>query len=254
MREYNGLAAFGEDEGTLWVEPGSKPLPLSEIQKTTKSWQRALRKRLKKRPLVWFVDDERANRDWFVENHGLHFALLTFSSRKHAVAALQAGALCDAVVTDIFFPANPPADNEQANRLLQIYEEILASPVSELSSLWASRRSEWSLDGFDITRDVFDYAARRKERIPVLLYSRKAALLLGSDDWLISPSAAVENTHWMLEKLDPLAAAESARRAASVQRDRINAALRYRQQSAPCWKKLLSRLIIGWGPVRFSLR
>lgn len=101
------MAAFGEEEGTLWVESGSRPLPLSEIQKPSKSWLRALRRRLQKRPLVWFVDDECANRDWFVESHRLHFALLTFSSRKHVVAALQAGTLCDAVVTDIFFPAKP---------------------------------------------------------------------------------------------------------------------------------------------------
>lgn len=233
------MAAFGEEEGTLWVESGSRPLPLSEIQKPSKSWLRALRRRLQKRPLVWYVDDECANRDWFVESHRLHFALLTFSSRKHVVAALQAGTLCDAVVTDIFFPAKPPANNEQANRLLRIYEEIFASPVSDLSSVWASRKNECALDGFDIAREVFDYAARRKEHIPVLLFSRKATLLLGSDDWLINPSAAVENAHWMLEKLDPFKAAESARRAASIQRDRINAVLRYRQQSAPWGKKVV---------------
>jgi hypothetical protein len=252
--EYNGLAAFGEDEGTLWMEPGSQPLPLGELQKTNKSWLKALKKRLRKRPLIWFVDDECANRNWFVENHRLHFALLTLSSRQHVAAALQAGTFCDAVVTDIFFPAKLPTNNEQAGRLLRIYDEILASPVSDLPRVWASWRNEWSLDGFDIARDVFDYAARRKECIPVLLFSRKATLLLGTGDWFMNPSSAVENTHWMLEKLDPSETGESARRAASIQRDRINAVLRYRQQSAQWWKKLLGRLSIGWGPVRYSLR
>jgi hypothetical protein len=219
-----------------------------------KSWRKVLKKRLERRPLVWFIDDERANREWFVENHRLHFALLTFSSRKHFVAALHVGTLCDTVVTDVFFPANPPSDDAQATRSLTIYSEVRASTLSNLPSVWDRWRNEWSLDGFAIARDVADYAARRNERVPVLLFSRKAALLLSSGRWLINPSSAVENTHWMLEKLDPREVGESARRAASIQRDRIKAVLGYRQGAAPWWRKQLSRFSIGWGPVRYSLR
>ena len=228
-------------------------MPLAELQKTYRSWRRALTKRLRSRPLVWFVDDEHANRAWFVENHRSQFALLTFSSRRHVAAALQADTLCDAVVTDLFSPAKPPRDEAQANHLLTVYSEIKGSTVSDLPAVWDRWRNEWSLDGFDIARDVAEHAARRNERIPVLLFSRKATLLLSSNDWLISPSSAVENTHWMLEKLDPSESGESASRAARIQRDRINAVLRYRRESAPLWNKLLDRLSIGWGPVRFSL-
>ena len=153
-----------------------------------------------------------------------------------------------------FFRASPPKDDAEANHLLSIYEEIRRTPVSDLTSVWNRRRHEWSLEGFDIARDVADYAARRNERVPVLLFSRKATLVLGSSDWLLDPASTVESTHWMLEKLDPHETGETARRAASIQRDRINAVLRYRHESAPWWKKQLSRLSIGWGPVRYSLR
>jgi hypothetical protein len=250
----SGVAAFLEDAGTLWAEPDSQPMPLAELQRTDKSWRKALKKRLRTRPLVWFVDDEYANRAWFVENHRLHFALLTFSSRRHLVAALQADVPCDTVVTDIFFPAAPPRDDGLADRLLTIYAEMHVSTVANLPSLWDRWKREWSLEGFDIARDVADYATRRKERIPVLLFSRKALLLLSADDWLNDPSSAVENTHWMLEKLDPSESGGRASRAARIQRDRINAVLRYRKESAPWWRKLLAHLNIGYGPISYSLR
>lgn len=251
LTTFTGLEAFGEDSGTLWLGPDSQPVSLTELQSTDKSWRKVLKRRLERWPLVWFVDDERANREWFVENHRQHFALLTFSSRRHFTEALHLGTVCDAVVTDIFFPANPPCDDAQAARLLTIYSEIRASTVSNLPSVWDRWRSEWSLDGFTMARDVAEHAGRRGERIPVLLYSRKAVWLLGSDDWLIAPSSAVENSHWMLEKLDPREPADTARRAASIQRDRINAALKYRQESAAWWKRQLGRWGVGWGPVRY---
>ena len=107
----------------------------------------------------------------------------------------------------------------------------------------------------DIARDVADYAAKRREHIPALLFSRKAAVLLHrGEDWLADPSSAVENTHWMLEKLDPAQFGEGSRRAASIQRDRIVAALKYRQASGSWWSKVLGRLSLSWGPVRYSLR
>lgn len=248
-----GLDAFGEDAGTLWAEPDSLPMPLTELQKTRRHWQRALTKRLAGRPLVWFVDDERANREWFVERHRPHFALITFSSRRHTSAALQAKTPCDAVVTDLFFPANFPRNDNQANELLALYGEIKRSTVSGLANLWSSRKNAWSLGGFDIARDVADYAVNRKELIPVILFSRKAPLLLGSADWLFSPSSTVENTHWMLEKLDPSETGEAASRAARIQRDRISAVLRYRREATPWWKRQLGHLSVGWGPFRFSL-
>lgn len=85
--------------------------------------------------MVWFVDDEKANREWFVEKHQSHFALLTFSGREHVDRALHTRTLCDAVVTDLFFPAMPPQDDAQADRLLTIYSEIERSTVSSLTHL-----------------------------------------------------------------------------------------------------------------------
>lgn len=248
-----GLAAFGEDQGSLWVDPDSQPMPLIELQRTHRSWRRALRKRIGRRPLVWFVDDEKANRKWFVENHRSHFALLTFSGREHVVRALHTGTLCDAVVTDLFFPATPPRDAAHADHLLTIYSEIERSTVSGLTQVWDRWKSEWALDGLDIARDVAEHAMRFHERIPVLLYSRKAPLLLRCSDWLDSPSLAVENTHWMLEKLDPSQSGEIASRATRIQHDRINAVLRYRRVAAPWWKRQLGRISIGYGPYRYSI-
>lgn len=247
------VMAFGDDAGTLWAEPDAQSMPLTELQRTYRSWPKSLRRRVKRRPLVWFVDDERANREWFVEHHRLHFALLTFSCRRYVATALQAGTPCDAVVTDIFFPAKPPVDDRQADQLLAIYSEMGAAKVSDLPSLWNRHKAAWSLDGFDIARDVAEHAARRKERIPVLLFSRKAQLLLGSSEWFAHPSSAVENTHWMLEKLDPSDKGADASRAAGIQRDRINAVLRYREKSAPWLKRLLRHVSFGYWGISFSL-
>jgi hypothetical protein len=219
-RRYHGLAAFGDDAGTLWTEPGCRGIPLTESREA----------RLE-RPLVWFVDDERANREWFVANHLEHFALVTFSGRAYALQALNAGTPCDTLVTDIFFPARPPLDDAQAAELLAIYDEIDRSTVAGLAACWEKRRSAWSLDGFALARDVAEFAARRRERIPVALFSRKAPLLLSSSDWLSEPRA-VENSHWVLEKVDPTTTGEDARRAARIQRDRILALVRWRNQGS----------------------
>jgi hypothetical protein len=157
------------------------------------------------------------------------------------------------VVTDIFFPSKSVDSDDRANTLLGIYRRIDDSKVSDLPALWGEVKAEWHLDGFEIARIVARAAAERKERIPVLLFSRKATLLLGVDDWLGEPPAAVENTFWLLEKIDPSTQGEPSRKAASIQRERIIAALRYRRAQAPWWLRLLGRLNLGWGPVRFSI-
>src|SRR5262245_2195473 len=144
-----GKPAFGEDLGTLHAGPNSQPMPLTELLKTT-NWQKELKKRIGRRPLVWFVDDEEANRRWFVDNHRFHFALLTFSGRSHVHTALDTEVLCDAVVTDIFFPADIIRDDAQADQLLSIYNDINSCKVSDLPSLWNRWKNKWSLDGFVI--------------------------------------------------------------------------------------------------------
>ena len=111
---------------------------------------------------------------------------------------------------------------------MAIYDLISKSPVSRLPSLWDEQKHNWSLDGFHIARIVADAAKDRAERIPVLLFSRKATMLLGVDDWLGEPSDVVANTYWLLEKVDPSIDPESADKAGRIQRDRIVAALSQR--------------------------
>jgi len=246
------LLEFGNDPGTLWLDPGSEPIPLPSIQ-GERGWKRRLRKLLKERPIVWFVDDERGNRECFVDYHRRHFGVLTFSSGNHCIAALRSGTPCDVVVTDIFFPAQEPKTDSEAQRLRDIGEQIRNSRVHELPALWKQVQRDWHLDGFEIAKDTTEIARSRKERIPVFLFSRKATLLLNRDEWLNEPSLAVENTFWLLEKLDPSDQGASAHRAAGIQRDRILAGLRWRQAAAPWWLKLLGRMGLRFGPFSFSL-
>jgi hypothetical protein len=225
-----GLSAFGEDMGTLWTNsgPDSGQISLAVLWKRP-DWLKEIKSLVgEDRRLVWFVDDERANRNWFVENHRLHFALLTFSCRKAVAEALRMGMPCDAVVTDVFFPADMPKDDTQAKQLLGIYEEMHASRVSDLPSVWDRWKHAWKLDGFSIAEDVALKAAYLNLRVPVLLFSRKATLLLSVDDWLGQPRSTLENTYWMLEKVNPQDPADSARRVADIQRERINAVIRTR--------------------------
>src|SRR5262249_19724524 len=201
---------------------------------------------------VWVVDDEQTSRAWFVDNHRNHYALITFSSREHVVEALKAGVPCDIVVTDVFFAATTPKNPAEERTLLSIYEKIERTTIAQLPSLWPEVRKSWQLHGFTVARDVVEWAARRKETIPVILYSRKAPLLLSDDEWLTDP-AAVRNTYWMTEKIDPGPMGDVNRRIAAIQRNRINALLRLKQESAPWWMKLLSGLSVEVGPFRYSL-
>ncbi len=240
------LATFTEDRGTLWLEQERQ---LDDVQKLWPwTWRLRIRAFVGHRPFIWFVDDEAMNRTWFVKNHREHFGVLTFSSRAHFVNALRSKTPCDAVVTDIFFPANQPTTEEQARELLSIYERIDSCTVANLPKLWVEVRKLWRLDGFDVARDVTDYAKHRKEQIPVLLFSRKATLLLNREDWLRDPPAAVENTFWLLEKIAPTVEGEAARDVAALQRERIMAALRYRHKATPWWKKAAAWVMkaVGW--------
>ncbi len=215
---YAGLAAFGDDAGTLWTTRANEPLPLS----------REVSRRAASRPIVWFVDDERSNREWFAAYHRKRFPVITFSSRRHVMAALRRGTPCDAVVTDIFFPASPPRSDSQADKLLRIYKDIARSRVGKLASVWKRWRRFWSLDGFTIARDVARHAQRTRRPIPVFLFSRKAVTLLSWREWLTGPDAAVQESHWILEKIDPNESAAASRRAARIQYHRIVGVLRGR--------------------------
>ncbi len=208
--------AFGDDAGTLWTARANEPLPLSgkALPRTTL------------RPIVWFVDDERSNREWFATHHRKRFTVITFSSRRHAAVALQRGTPCDAVVTDVFFPASPPRSDADAEKLLGIYNDIAQSRVQALPAVWSRWRRRWSLEGFAIARDIARHAQRTRRSIPVFLFSRKAATLLGWREWLGGPEAAIQGSYWILEKIDPNESSTASRRAAKIQYNRIVGVLR----------------------------
>jgi hypothetical protein len=241
---------FGDDPGTLWTSGDG--IRIEHVATSPRTLRRELRKRAHRLPIVWIVDDEQASRNWFVENHRHHYALITFSSRDRVVKALQANVPCDIVVTDVFFPAKTPRSQGEEQALLSVYERIEQTTISKLPDLWDEVRKSWQLHGFTVARDVVEWAARRKEAVPVILYSRKAPLLLSDDEWLADP-AAVRNTYWMTEKIDPNQTGDVVRRIADIQRNRINALLTLKQESAPQWMKVLSGFGLTVGPFQYSL-
>lgn len=242
---------FGDDPGTFWPTSG-EGVRIADLGTSVRSRRRELRKRAKPRPIVWVVDDEQASRDWFITNHRDHYALITLSSRHHVTEALQANIPCDIVVTDVFFPAKTPTSQAEEEALLSIYDRIEQTTIAQLSQLWGETRTQWQLHGFSIARDVVESAARRKESVPVVLYSRKAPLLLSDQEWPGDPST-VRNTYWMTEKIDPNQTGDVVRHIADIQRNRITALLLLRQRTAPWWMKALSGLGIGYGPFQYSL-
>lgn len=242
---------FGDDPGTLWQTSGSGVL-VANIATSERTRAKELRKRSNRLPIVWIVDDERDSRGWFVANHHQHYALVTFSSREHVVAALQAGLPCDLVVTDIFFPAKLPSTADEETTLLRIYDEIENTTIAGLDKLWAKVRPSWQLLGFAVARDVAAAAIRRKEKIPIVLYSRKAPLLLGDEEWLSDPDA-VRATHWMTEKIDPTKTGDVVRKVADIQRNRINALLLLKRNASPLWMRALAGVGLKIGPFQYSL-
>ncbi len=236
---YTGLDAFGEDAGT-YSPPRSGTAQSTHLPGI--GWKAAanlLKKSTKNLPVIWFVDDERGNREWFRDYHRDHFGVVTFSSRSHFLVALGSKLKCDAIVTDIFFPSKPVTDERMAKSLLAIYPRMGKKPTSELPKLWANEKKSgrWSLDGFSVAHD----AAYHKPPIPVFLFSRKATLLLSVDEF-IGQFPVAANSYWLLEKVNPMLSPSIARRAAEMQRQRILAVLALRD---PSWKKLAVSLVKG---------
>jgi hypothetical protein len=247
----NHETEFGDDPGTIWPMEGHG-IRIDGVASSQWSRRRKLRKRAKRLPIVWIVDDEQASRRWFVENHRHHYALITFSSRDHVVGTLHTRVPCDIVVTDVFFPAKTPSTQGEEHALLTVYEKIEQTTIAKLPDLWNEVRESWQLHGFTVARDVVEWSVRTKNKVPVILYSRKAPLLLSDDEWLSDP-AAVRNTYWMTEKIDPNQTGDVVRRIADIQRNRINALLTLKQDSAPWWMKVLSGVGLTFGPFQYSM-
>lgn len=250
---YEGLKAFGTDEGTLWIGSSSStsPVPLRSLVDSRSLSH--FRKAARGKPIVWYVDDERGNREWFRDHHVDHFAVVTFSARRSAQWALMQEVPCDAVVADMFFPPGEVTSESEAEALLSIYPQMAKASLSGLGSLWQQHRDRWALHGFDIAQDVADAAVRCKRRIPVFLFSQKGPLLISVNELLGEPAGVVENSYWMIEKIDPTLGEATAARAARIQRTRITAALKDVRLGAPIWQRALSRVSINLGPFSYRI-
>lgn len=250
-------ADFGEDKGTMWLTDG----PAYVSRQTTGRfdawrWEKHLRRVCQRRPLVWFVDDELANRKWFVENpRNSGFAVVTFSNRDFVHEALSQQIPCDALVTDIFFPATAVRTDEDARNLMAIYEAIENARVADLKHVWDQHKNKWRLDGFEIAKDVAQAMKKRREKIPVFLFSRKAPLLLTSqvDELVgIEPSYTM-NARWLIEKVDPSVTGATAGCAAAIQRARIEEAIRDRQAAEGWLWRFLDSVSLGSGPASVNV-
>jgi hypothetical protein len=217
---YNGLEAFGEDRGTFCPPSAVASKTFDTDTVDDAALTREITQRADRRPIVWFVDDERANREWFRDHHRESFATVTFSSHANFRRALARGLPGNAFVTDIFFPATPVASEAQAAELLAVYDAINHCEVQNLRKLWAEQQHHWSLDGFQVARD----GAAQQPPVPVFLFSRKAPFLLGVEDYVSEPRA-VANSYWLTEKVAPDSPVEISQTAARVQATRILAVL-----------------------------
>ncbi|NOR66213.1 MAG: hypothetical protein GQ528_02525 [Woeseiaceae bacterium] len=213
---YDGLEAFGEDRGTFCPPSASTSKTVDTDTVADAALAREVAQGADGRPVVWFVDDERANREWFRDHHRENFATVTFSSHANFRRALARGLPGNAFVTDIFFPATPVASEAQAAELLAVYDAISICEVQNLRKLWAEQQHHWSLDGFRVARD----GAAQQPPVPVFLFSRKAPFLLGVEDYISEPRA-VANSYWLTEKVAPDSPVEISQTAARVQATRI---------------------------------
>ena len=195
---YTGRNAFQVDSGTVWPLTGRAGEPFSLRASDPLTAKKVVKQMSDGQPIVWFIDDERGNREWFRDFHSSDFAVVTFSERAHFRYAIDKQIPCDAVVTDIFFPAKRVSTDAEAKRVLSIYATIQQTRVSDLGALWTREREHWSLDGFRIADDV----VRKRPRVPVFLFSRKATLLLQMREF-IGATPAVQNSYWLIEKPDP---------------------------------------------------
>lgn len=92
-RSWHILAGFGEKPGPLQLTGGNVTTAREEMKAVRES-----------APIIWFVDDERASREWFRDHHKEHFGVVTFSSRAHFLKALKRRAMRSSRISS--FPPN----------------------------------------------------------------------------------------------------------------------------------------------------
>ena len=181
---YNGLEAFGEDRGTFCPPSAAASKTFDTDAFDDAALTREINQRADGRPIIWFVDDERANREWFRDHHRESFTTVTFSSHANFRRALARGLPGNAFVTDIFFPATPVASEAQAAELLAVYDAISiarcrisasSGPSSNIIGRWTAFKSPET--GRPSSRLCRSFCSRA--RLPFCLGSRTISASLG---------------------------------------------------------------------------
>jgi hypothetical protein len=124
---------------------------------------------MKKRPVIWYVDDLPENLERFEQNHGDTFIVRTFSRPDDVLDALTSGSKPDALLCDIFF-----------------YETI--ETAKEMEDRVGTKAAELRQFGESIGANRVDYQAGIKlietvserfgARFPIYAYTSKGPYLL----------------------------------------------------------------------------
>lgn len=123
---------------------------------------------MKKRPVVWYVDDLPANLDKFSTNHGQAFDIRTFSRPEEVRAALVESSP-DALLCDIFFYDNSTIAEEMETKVQEKAADLRRFG-DELGA-----RNESSLAGINLIQTV---SAPFRNRFPIYAYTSKGPYLL----------------------------------------------------------------------------
>jgi len=128
---------------------------------------------MKKKPIVWYVDDLPENLTKFSTDHSEVFEIKTFSSTSDVLRAL-AQSTPDALLCDIFYYETPEIAREieekvrtKAEETRSFGETIGASKVQNLA-------------GIDLIRTVAD---RFRDKFPVYAYTSKGPYLLDNSSF-----------------------------------------------------------------------
>jgi hypothetical protein len=123
---------------------------------------------MKKKPIVWYVDDLPENLAKFSQDHSELFEVETFKSAAEVLRAL-AKSTPDALLCDIFFYDTPEVAREMEDKVRAKAEELRAFG----DHIGASKLQ--NLAGIDLIRNVAD---RFNEKFPIYAYTSKGPYLL----------------------------------------------------------------------------
>lgn len=123
---------------------------------------------MKKKPIVWYVDDLPENLAKFKQDHSEVFAVETFNSTGEVLRAL-ANSTPDALLCDIFFYETPEVARQMEDKVKEKAEEIRTFG----EQIGASKLQ--NLAGIDLIRSVSD---RLREKFPVYAYTSKGPYIL----------------------------------------------------------------------------